>query len=204
MTTYAWPTGRDFVPQQATLRVISNGRSNDSSETGVSQTVTKPGSKWGWSLAMAPMRNAVRDDFEGFMTGLSGMEHRIQVFDWQRQRPRGTCNTTGVTVASNTAQFATSVALAGCGAGGTLLRGDWIGFSTGQLCRVAANATADGSGAMTVQVRHSLRVALTSASAVTLVKPTALYILTSPIVDLPRGPGPSQPAMGLDLIEVFA
>lgn len=205
MTTYSWPTAElKHMPQTAVLRVITNGRSNSSAESGVTQTVTRPGSRWGWSVSMAPMRLAVRDDFEGYLIGLSGMQHRISTHDWKRPTPRGTCNLSGVTVSSSAAQFATSVVLAGCGASKTLLRGDWIGFSSGQLCRVAADATANGSGVMTVQIRHSLRAALTSTSPVTLDKPTALYVLTDSALEMPRAPGPLQPSFGFDMIEVFA
>lgn len=204
MSTYAWPSGRAFVPQTASLRVFANGRDNESPENGTSQTVTRPGSKWGWSVVMKAMSVADRDDFEGFLIGLSGREHRVTAHDWKRPQPRGTCSLSGVTLGASAAQFATSVQLAGCGAGKTLLRGDWIGFSTGQLCRVVADATADGAGAMTVDFRHSLRAALSSGTAVTLDRPTALYILSEATLEFPRRPGRTQEPFGFDLVEVFA
>lgn len=204
MTTYAWPTAHPkHVPQSAALRVITNSRHNASAESGVSQTVTRPGGRWGWSVTMAPMATAVRDDFEGWLTGLSGMEHRVSTWDWKRPTPRGTINLSGVTLGASAAQFATSLQLAGCGAGKTLLRGDWLKVGT-QVFRAIADATADGSGAMTVSVRHDVRVALSSGAAVTLDRPAALYILTEPTIELPRRPGPAQPGFGFDLVEVFA
>lgn len=203
MTTYAWPTDPRHVPQTAALRVIVNARHNMSSENGVSQTVTRPGSRWGWSLTMPPMRTSVRDDFEGWLVGLSGMEHRVSTWDWKRPTPRGTCNLTGVTLNATAAQWVTSVQLTGCGAGATLLRGDWLAIGS-QLCRVVADAAANGSGVMTVEIRHALRAQAGSGTAVTLNKPTALYILTEPTIELPRQPGPVQPSFGLDLVEVFA
>lgn len=204
MTTYAWPTAARQMPQAAVLRIITNGRNNASAETGVSQTVTRPGSKWGWSVTMPAMPDALREDFEGWLAGLSGQEHRIQTHDWKRPVPRGTCNLSGVTLNSSAAQFATSVTLTGCGASKTLLRGDWIGFASGQLCRVVADATANGSGVMTVSFRHALRSALSSGGAVTLDKPTALYILSDTTLELPRRAGRSQAGFGFDIVEVFA
>lgn len=201
MTTYTWPSA--YVPQTAALRIIVNARHNMSSENGVTQTVTRPGSRWGWSITMAPMRTAVRDDFEGWLTGLSGMEHRISTWDWKRPTPRGTCNTSGVTLNATASAFATSLQLAGCGNGKTLLRGDWLSVG-GQLLRVVADATANGSGLMTVEVRHALRAQVASGAPVTLDRPIALYILTEPTIELPRMPGPVQPSFGFDLIEVFA
>lgn len=204
MTTYAWPTGNaKYTPARAALRVLVNARHNASAESGASQTVTRPGSRWGWSVSMAPMANDVRDDFEGFLVGLSGMEHRITTWDWKRPRPRGTINLSGVTVASTVAQWDTSIALAGCGAGTTLLRGDWLAAG-GQLFRVAVSGTASGGGAMSVEVRHMARQSIASGSPVTLDRPTALFILAEPNLELPRAPGRVQPAFGFDLVEVFA
>lgn len=204
MTTYTWPTHAKHVPQTAELQIITNGRSNSSAESNVTQTITRPGSRWGWVVGMAPMDIAVRDDFEGWLAGLSGMEHRVRTHDWKRPTPRGTCNLSGVTLGASASQFATSVTLAGCGSGKTLLRGDWIGFANGQLCRVAADATASGGGSMSVQIRHALRSDLSNGSAVTLNKPTAIYILPEPVLQLPRAPGPVQPGFTFNLIEVFS
>lgn len=205
MTTYAWPTANSkHVPQMAHLRVITNSRSNSSAESGVTQTVTRPGSRWGWSITMPAMDAASRHDFEGWLVGLSGQEHRLSTWDWKHPTPRGTCNLTGVTISTTAAQFATQVVLAGCGAGKTLLRGDWVGFANGQLCMAAADATADGSGVMTLHIRHSLRSELASTSAVTLNKPTALYILADANIEMPRRPGPGQDTFGFDIVEVFA
>lgn len=203
MTTYAWPSAHKHTPREAVLRVIANARHNSSAESGVSQTVTRPGSRWGWALTMAPMLTDVRDDFEGWLVGLAGMEHRISTHDWKRPTPRGTIALTGVTLGADAAAHATSLQLAGCGAGGTLRRGDWLKVG-GQLFRAVADATANGSGVMTVDVRHSVRTALTTGAAVTLSKPTALYILAEPSLELPRAPGPVQPGFSFDLVEVFA
>jgi hypothetical protein len=201
MTTYTWPA--QHIPKMANLRMITNGRANDSAESGVTQTVTRPGGRWGLSITMRAQPTEVREDFEGWLVGLNGREHRLRIYDWKRRRPRGTCNLTGVTLAATAAQFATTVQLTGCGAGKTLMRGDWLGFSSGQLCKVTADATADGSGVMTITFQHSLRAGLNSGTAVTLDKPTALYILTEPVIEFPRQPGPVQAEFGFDLIEVF-
>ena len=86
----------------------------------------------------------------------------------------------------------------------TLLAGDWLGLTGGQLVRVVADATATDAGAMTVEVRHMLRAAVSSGTAVTLDKPTALYVRTESGLALPRQPGNVDPGLSLDLVEVFA
>lgn len=98
-------------------------------------------------------------------------------------------------------QGATATAYAGSA---TLLGGDWLGLATGQLVRVVADATANDAGAMTVDVRHMLRASVASGSAVTLDRPTALYVRTEAGLMLPRMPGLAAPGMSAEFVEVFA
>jgi len=86
----------------------------------------------------------------------------------------------------------------------TLLAGDWLGLAGGQLVRVVEDAAATAGGAMTVAVRHMLRSAATSGSAVTLDRPTALYVRTESGLAMPRMPGLAEPGLSLDFVEVFA
>jgi hypothetical protein len=67
-----------------------------------------------------------------------------------------------------------------------------------------ADATGNDAGAMTVEVRHMLRASVASASAVTLEKPTALYVRTESGLAMPRQPGNAEPGLSIDLVEVFA
>lgn len=86
----------------------------------------------------------------------------------------------------------------------TLLAGDWMGLTGGQLVRVVAGATANDAGAMTVEVRHMLRAAVASGTAVTLDKPTALFVRTEAGLAMPRQPGLVDPGMSVEFVEVFA
>lgn len=87
---------------------------------------------------------------------------------------------------------------------GTLLAGDWIGLPSGQLLRVVEDAQADNAGVMTVAVRHMLRSAVASGGAVTLDKPTALFMRTESGLALPRQPGATIPGFSVDFVEAFA
>lgn len=86
----------------------------------------------------------------------------------------------------------------------SLLAGDWLSLAAGQLLRVVADATSNDAGAMTVEVRHMLRAAAASGSAVTLDKPTALYVRTASGIVFPRQPGDAEPSVSDEFIEVFA
>ena len=142
--------------------------------------------------------------FEAFLVRMSGLENRVSVYDWKRPLPRGTCNLSGVTVKTTASQFDKVATLSGCGSGGTLLAGDWIKFSTGQLVMVVADYTADGSGDLSLEFSRELRAQVTGGTAVTLQQPTALYVLSEPVIEVPRGPSRTQPGLGLDLVEVFS
>lgn len=377
MAIYDWPTSRVFLPQTCELRVVDNTqRTLESPLSGYVQTISMPGARWGWSLGMPAQSVADRSTVEGFLLRLSGREHRARIWDLKRPRPLGNIGTSGVTLASAAAQFATSLQLTGCvgvnrvlngsfetdtnadnladgwalfvgGAGdvsrayvrsrvptvaaahgtavqfiqisaagnsldsgivtspratlvsgqqytlsaqirasvsgkviltarvydvggsslgdfstatvpatgglvqaavsfvapagavtadvavrginavseffevdavqlvpgnavgsysgpATLLAGDWLGLVGGQLVRVVANATADDLGVMSVEVRHMLRAAVSSGTAVTLERPTALYVRTESGLSLPRQPGAFEPELAAEFVEVFA
>lgn len=204
MATYDWPTDERLIPARADLQSFVNTRNNVSAENGVSQAVTRPGSRWGWSVTLPAMANAAHATAEAMIHRLSAYEHRLRVYDWKRPRPRGTCNLNGVTLQSTVAQFDTNATLTGCGAGGTLLAGDWLAFANGQLVMNMADTTANGSGVMTIEFRWAARAQVNAGTTVTLDKPTALYVLATPNLSIPRGPGRAQPGFGFDLVEVFS
>jgi hypothetical protein len=102
------------------------------------------------------------------------------------------------------AQFAQASAAYPYAAGATLKAGDWVGLPNGQLVMAVADAMADGSRNLTFEFRHPLRAALSSGGAVTLIKPTALYILASSSLDMPRQGGMSEPPVTFEFIEVFS
>lgn len=86
----------------------------------------------------------------------------------------------------------------------TLSAGDWLGLANGQLVRVVTDAAATDLGAMTVDVRHMLRSAVASGTAVTLDRPTALYVRTEAGIALPRMAGQAAPPMSVEFVEAFA
>lgn len=202
MATYTFPTSSVFLPQRVTLRQMHSNQVFQSPLSGYTQTSSLPGARWGWSIDWGPGRITERPQLEGLLTRLSGREHRLALWDLKRPTPRGTILTSGVT-ASAAAQFSTTMTMNNCGAGRTLLAGDWFSVG-GQLLMCVVDATANGSGVMTVEFRHMLRAALAPSSPVTLVQPTALYVLESPQLEFQRQPGNAEPSLGADFMEVFA
>jgi hypothetical protein len=116
--------------------------------------------------------------------------------------PTGTINQTGVTVSVTALQFATSIILTGCGANTTLKAGDFFSVN-GQLIMNPSDATADGSGVMTLPVITRLRAQATASAVVTLQRPTANFVLDSNSWTSSYGLGANQ-GLGLDFTEVFS
>jgi hypothetical protein len=202
MTTYTWPAGQMFIPSAVTLRQIHNNQASVSPQSGFTQTNSLPGARWGWAIDFQPHLKDDRQALEAFLTRLSGMEHRLQIWDMRRPYPLGTLNRTGVTHSAASA-LANTITLNGCGASTTIRAGDWIGLSTGQLVMAAVDGTANGSGVVSIEIRHPIRTALSGGGAVTLNKPTAKYILTTSTLDFPRQSGASDPPLSAEFVEVF-
>lgn len=149
-----------------------------------------------------------RAQIEGFLTRFAGREHRLSLWDHRRPTPRGTCNVGGVT-ASAAAQFATTIVLNGCGVSTTLLQGDWFSVltSTGtQLLQVTTDFTATAGGVMTLTdgVRQMLRGSVAGAAAVTLTRPSALFLIDDDQLTVPYGSQNLCPGFTLQLLEVFS
>lgn len=204
MATFNWPTATWAKPGSYMWRVIDNlQRASESPLSGAIQTLAMPGARWGLSLHFAHQALADRDQLEGFLLSLYGRENRVRMYDFNRQRPRGTINLTGVTTSGSTAQFARQMTLQGCGAGKTLLSGDWFATPT-QLLRCTEDATADGAGQMVVKFAQMLRAATAGGAAITLDKPTALYVRTEASLAAPRSPAMAALPMDVDFVEVFS
>jgi len=207
MSTYSWPTGRAFKPASITWGQRRLERASVSSLNGSMQSLELPGSRWSVVLDFPAQVVADRRQLEAYILRLNGRQHRIQMARPGITAPAGSINTSGVT-ASAAVQFASALTLNGCGANKTLLAGDMVGVTTSagqQLIEVPADATANGSGVMSIECRPMLRAAVASGAAVTLLQPTALFVLADPAnLDWPREAGGICPGVTIELVEVFA
>ncbi len=183
MTTYAWPTTRAFMPLQADLWLLNTDVVERSVLGGGQQTSGQPGAHWQMALSFPEDRSDRRQELLGFLRKLNGKEHRVSLWDMRKfgladaaGYPAGTIATTGVQVKTTVAQFGIALVLKGCGASATLLPGDMFAVN-GQLIENCELATADGLGDMTVLVPSRLRAQAAANAAVTLIRPTALFVL---------------------------
>lgn len=123
MTTYTWPDGvTALTPEAMRWRQLHNNRASVSPLSGYTQTGSLPGMRWGVSLDFPAQPVSQRRALEGHLTRLSGMEHRVSLFDFARRTPRGNAQLSLVTLGAAPAQFATSLTLAGLRAAPNVLR----------------------------------------------------------------------------------
>ncbi|MES2909836.1 MAG: hypothetical protein V4718_00520 [Pseudomonadota bacterium] len=208
MAAYDYPLTRPFIPAGMDLWQPNNDVVERSVFGGGQQSSGQPGAHWMAALSFNEDISERRLELGGLLRKLNGKEHRLRLWDMRKfstagvqGSPAGTIATTGVQVKTLAAQFATTLVLKGCGAGATLLPGDMFSVN-GQLLENCALATADGAGDMTVLVPSRLRASAAVNAAVTLVRPTALFVLADTF-HLPRGPKFYEPFI-VEFEEVFS
>jgi hypothetical protein len=123
--------------------------------------------------------------WKALLAKLRGRTNFLAAWDVGLPAPRGTMRGT-MTLSASAAKGATQLSVtAGAGqAGTTLLEGDWLQVGTGltgQLVMVVADATANGSGVITVSIEHPIRLngGYASSTAVTWDKALGHYKMVS-------------------------
>jgi len=207
MTTYSWPGQvAPWIPASVEWWQAHNSRANVSPLNGSTQVVTLPGARWMCRMTFPAQPKADRAKLRGAITRLNGQEHRMALYDFGQPQRLGTCSLSGVTAAA-ALQFGQALTLNGCGAGGTLLAGSRISVATStgvQLVEVPADATANGSGSMAIEVRPMLRGSVSAGATVVTDRPTALFVLSDPAVHWGQELAGICPAVSLEWQEVFA
>lgn len=81
----------------------------------------------------------------------------------------------------------------------TLLRGDRVSIA-GRRVMLTADATANDAGTATLSFQPPLNAAASSGAAVTLIRPTTRYVLTTPVVVMPVR-GNKLPGFAVEMVE---
>jgi hypothetical protein len=165
-----------------------------------------------WKLAMEspqmlnPAQVAI---WQPLLMNLRGRVNHLAMWDIGQLAPLGTMRGT-MTISGTPAAGATSVTItAGVGQAATTLKAnDWLQFGSGltsQLVNVTADATANGSGVITVTFEPPLRAALTNGSAVTWDRPVAHYKMVNSDFLLEYNPAYlTKGGVALDLLEQWS
>lgn len=182
MTTYAFPTLSVTAPPAARWGLKSNTQVFTSPLNGAVQTLELLGARWtvGFSLETLPKADARL--LRAFIAKLRGQANRFTLSPFEMLDRSSTISLSGVTLGASVAQLANSCTLNGCGAGATLLQGEFFTVA-GELKMATNDSTANGSGVMTgVTFEPMVRTAggWSSGASVTTSGPTATMMLTDP------------------------
>lgn len=173
MSVLTWPTlSRGPTRQQWNLTASTQVAA--SALNGATQTQVMPGALWSTTVEYS-LLGADAKRFEAFLLSLQGRAGRVSVGNFGAVRPRGTVS--GSPLVNGAAlSGASTLAIDGVSAGVTLLAGDYFGVGN-RLHMATVDATANGSGQMTVSFVPPLRAAVADNAAVTLVRPTTTMML---------------------------
>lgn len=147
------------------------------------QTIEVAAPVWIVDLEIDRLNDSESGEWKALMMRLKGQTNQLEVWDKMRPAPIGTMRGTMALSGAHAAGATSLVIDAGVGqAATTLKQGDMLGLGTGltqQVSMVLADATANGSGVITVTVEPPLRNAFITGAAVTWDKPKGLFRRTN-------------------------
>lgn len=173
-----------------------------------SQAVGVAAPRWQVSIAQSLFKdtNADAGTWQSLALRLGGKVHQLELWNTMRPAPLGTLRGT-LTLNGAHAQGAATLAISGGAgqAGATVKAGDYFGLGSGttqQVVMATADATADGSGNITIDISATaLRNAFSTGAAVTWDKPKALFRQTANRQGWKYGRGNIVSGIALELIE---
>ena len=176
------------------------------SRSGKVSTLSLPGARWRATMQFPDTglsELVTRRQIEAFLLSLRGGADRLLMWNPLTPQPLGTMRGP-VTLAAAVLAGATTAQITGGtpAANTTLLRGDRIAFG-GQRVVLTADATANGSGVMTVAFQAAHRWGASVGEDVTLTRPPTKFVLTQPVVQMPAR-GERLPGFAVELVEDFA
>ena len=140
--------------------------------------------RWAFTITTGVVPLAQVPEWEAFIQRLRGAVNRVRAWDWRREGPLGPATGTPVVrVSALGATLATegwtpSVA-------GILRAGSYLGVG-GELKRLSVTADSDALGRATLSFEPPLRAAPAVGTTVYLVKPTAVFYLTTERPAMPQ------------------
>ncbi len=202
MTTLTFPTLSRRGPTSWNWRKASNTQTFQSPLTGGVQTLVLPGARWACSATWDNLQADDRAKLLAFLASLRGTAGRFYLGNLGLLRPRGSLNYSTPLIAG-ASQTGATLATDGWTVGATLLAGDMIGFNAGaELRMVIADATANGSGVMSISLDEPIRVSPADNSAIVTAAPTCIMRLTADEIGSDYRPGQFS-SFSLDAIESF-
>lgn len=174
MAVITYPTLTKTAPARMRWSLVSNTQVSVSPLNGSIQTQELPGARWKLQMDYPPLDEADAALMRAFLAKMRGQANRVDLGPFDRQTPRGTAG--GTPLVNGASQTGVSLVTDGWSAGATMLTGDFFAVAQ-QLFVVVADATADGSGNMTLTIEPPIRTSFADNAAVTKASPKARFML---------------------------
>ena len=163
-----------LIPSRSTWGIKFNSEQFTSPITGTTQTVQRLGARWKATLEFTGLSPAQGGELDAFLAALGGRSGRF--FLYPHHRPGNVA--AGVTSGALAAGATTCTATGYTPNAQVFKAGDYVAIG-GQLKILTAPATANSSGAVTLQFAPPMRSALGSGLSVVGNKPTVVMMLDS-------------------------
>ncbi len=199
MTTIAFPS-ISRLPREYEFGVVWNTQVFSSPLTQAVRTIEIPGARFKMQFRLSAFEEDDSALVQAFLMQLRGRVNHAAMYNLARPLPRGTI--AGTPLVKGAGQSGATLAIDGCSVGTTLKKGDFFGVN-GELKMVVADATANGSGEMSVTFEPPLRASPADNAAITTTRPTALFMLESDESMWTTRPG-TRSDFVLSFIEVFS
>jgi hypothetical protein len=174
MTAIEMPTTPAFTTCRFGLE--TNTQTFTSPLTKTVQRMALGGSRWNATYSLPATTRAQAAYWKAFFDLLEGSANTFNAFDPDCKTPRGTA--TGTPLVNGGSQTGSSLVTDGWTHSVTVLRaGDYFSVN-GELKRVTADATSDGSGNATLNFKPALRSSPADNAAITATRPTCTMILS--------------------------
>ena len=196
----AWPT-LSRLPSRQSLMLTYNTQVHVSPFDGSVQTQQMPGAKWGTTIEYDNLLPADALKLQAFLASLGGRAGRISVGNFGQPYPSGSAGGTPLINGFPYLRGASSIGTDGWTPGATMRAGDFFGLDD-RLYQVNADATANGSGQMTITFSPPLRTGPLDNAALTLSSPTTTMMLVDDMQGWSYAAGLFR-SFAVDLIEVL-
>ena len=140
------------------------------------QRVALGGARWTWTFSLPAMKRSRAAVWKAFLDQLDGAANTFYGYDPDNLVPRGPAK--GTPLVNGAGQTGSTLAIDGCPASTLFLRaGDYFAVN-GEYKRLTQDATANGSGQVTLQFKPALRNSPADNAVVTVSSPTVTMALT--------------------------
>ena len=184
MTTYAFPA---VTPTDTVFEIVSNTKTYRSPFTGTVQTVDRGGEYLVARLSFRNLKGADKALMVAWLAKLNGQQHRFTLHNHAEEN-RGSFG--GTPLVQGGSQTGTSLIVDGCSNDITnwIRAGDFFGVDSDvKIC--TADASSNGSGAITIPFSPRLRESPANNAAITTSSATGVFMLADPTTSWKNKPG---------------